>query len=157
MSSTSPRITILIADDDAVIRHVTETVLRRHNYEVITASDGDTALRLFKEAPETIQLVISDLSMPGLRGPDLISAVRKLSPNVAALLMSGTSPVAASEDLPIILKPFSMDGFVAKVEELLGTKDRSQTQSEQPAEPPRESGECDRKEAGQHDRAKSGQ
>jgi DNA-binding NtrC family response regulator len=157
MSSTSPRITILIADDDAVIRHVTETVLRRHNYEVITAPDGDTALRLFKEAPETIQLVISDLSMPGLRGPDLISAVRKLSPNVAALLMSGTSPVAASEDLPIILKPFSMDGFVAKVEELLSTKDRSQTQSEQPAEPPRESGECDRKEAGQHDRAKSGQ
>lgn len=157
MSSTGPRITILVADDDAVIRHVTETVLRRHNYEVITAPDGDTALRLFKEAPGTIQLVISDLSMPGLRGPDLISAVRKLSPNIAALLMSGTSPVATSEELPIILKPFSMDGFIAKVEELLSTKDRSQTPSEQPAESPQKSGEGDRKEAGHHDRAKSGQ
>jgi DNA-binding response OmpR family regulator len=129
MSSTGPRITILIADDDAVIRHVTETVLRRHGYEVITAPDGDTALRLFKEALGTIQLVIADLSMPGLRGPDLISAVRKLSPDVAALLMSGTSPVPPSEDLPMLLKPFSMDGFVAKVEELLRTGDSSETQS----------------------------
>jgi DNA-binding NtrC family response regulator len=125
MSSTVPRATILVADDDAVIRHVTENVLRRHGYEVITAPDGDTALRMFKEAQGTIELVVSDMSMPGLRGPELIAAVRKLSPGVAALLMSGTSPVATSADLQMLLKPFSMEGFLAKVEELLDRTEAS--------------------------------
>jgi len=148
MSSTVSRTTILIADDDGVIRHVTEAVLRRHGYQVITAADGDTALRLFQEAKERIQLVISDQSMPGLRGPDLIAAIRRLSPTVAALLMSGTSPVVPSEDLPVLLKPFSMERFVAKVQELLSTRDGKETKSGQPDESPRDPGESDRKKAG---------
>jgi two-component system cell cycle sensor histidine kinase/response regulator CckA len=145
----------MIADDDAVIRHVTETVLRRQGYQVITAADGDTALRLFQEAKETIRLVVSDQSMPGLRGPDLIAAVRKLSPTVAALLMSGTSPIAPSEDLPVLLKPFSVERFVAKVQELLGTGDGKETKSAQPAESSRDSNVSGRKEAG-HDCTQSG-
>jgi YesN/AraC family two-component response regulator len=64
--------------------------LKGGGYNVLTAEDGEGALKAFAEAPNTIQLVISDVVMPGMRGTQLVRSIKDLSPSTATLLMSGT-------------------------------------------------------------------
>ena len=82
--------TILIADDEPAILYATAMFLKGCGYDVVTAEDGEEALKAFAEAPQTIQLVISDVVMPGIQGPQLVRSIKNLSPSTAALLMSGT-------------------------------------------------------------------
>lgn len=141
MNRTDPKdITILVADDDPLICSATEAVLRRLGYDVVTARDGDLALKRFEEASRAIQLVVSDMNMPGLPGPQLISALRRISPSIAALLISGTSPPVSLGALPVLFKPFSLDGFAAKVGELLGAIDLREIEREQSSGRSRKSG-----------------
>jgi DNA-binding NtrC family response regulator len=126
-------LTVLVADDDPMIRHVTEAILRRLGHTVISAADGTKALQCFAESPCTIQLLVSDISMPGLTGPQLMSAVRAVSPSIAVLLMSGTASSPLAHGLPVIQKPFSMDRFTEIVEELLSITNLEEIELEQSA------------------------
>src|ERR1700730_1430732 len=75
------KVTILIADDDPTMLELTAMILNRSGYKVVTAQDGEAALKVFKEAQRTIQLVISDVVMPGMRGPQLVRSIKSLSPS----------------------------------------------------------------------------
>src|SRR5215475_6513123 len=97
--------TILVADDDATMLELTAMLLIRLGHAVITAKDGDTALRLFAESAYPIHLVISDARMPGLKGPQFLQAVREMSPSTATLLISGTQPVSEAGSTSL-MKPF---------------------------------------------------
>ena len=79
------QVTILIADDDPMILQMTAIILNRCGYSILTAQDGVAALRVFGEAQHTIQLVISDVVMPGLKGPQVVRSIQRLSPSTAAL------------------------------------------------------------------------
>jgi CheY-like chemotaxis protein len=73
-------ITILVADDDPVMLQVTSMILHRSGYKVLTAQDGEAALRTFEEAQHPIQLVISDVVMPCMMGRNLF-VLSRIFPN----------------------------------------------------------------------------
>jgi two-component system cell cycle sensor histidine kinase/response regulator CckA len=125
------RATILIVDDDPTGLQVTELILNRSGYNVLAASDGEAALKAFKEAQCTIQLVISDVVMPGMTGPELIRSIKRQSPSAATLLMSATLAIAADPRVASIVKPFTRAALVAKVQDLLAACDFARIEREQ--------------------------
>ena len=126
------RATILIADDDPTMLELTAVVLRRCGYDIITAHDGDAALKVFIDAQHPIQLVISDGAMPGLKGTQLLRAVKTMSPSTAALLVSGTvSPSTGDAGTPWLAKPFRPAKLAALVRELLNACDFESIEREQ--------------------------
>ncbi len=92
-SPTSPvrggQETILLVDDQEMIRELGERILRPYGYHVLTAADGAEALRLYRQWGPSIDLVILDLLMPGLSGPETFRELRRLNPDVRVLISSG--------------------------------------------------------------------
>jgi len=123
--------TILIADDDPDMLRVTASILNRCGYKVLTAMSAEAALKAFEEAPHAIQLVISDVVMPGMKGPQLVRSIKSLSPSTATLLMSGTLGIAFDASAASIEKPFRMPALVAIVEGLLAGCDFKKIDLEQ--------------------------
>ena len=85
---------ILIVDDEPLYRHGLFDLLRRPDLKVDAAADGDEALRLFRRGG--YQLVISDLSMPGLDGLGLMRAVKRESPSTRFVILSGVGTIQAA-------------------------------------------------------------
>ncbi|WP_444464468.1 ATP-binding protein [Rhodobacter capsulatus] len=93
---------ILAVDDDADLLEITADQLRRLGHAVVTAPDGLTALEMLKEIPE-IDLLYTDLAMPGLDGRALAERARALRPDLPVLFTSG-APGKAGADLPNLLR-----------------------------------------------------
>ena len=123
--------TILIADDEPTILYATAMFLKGCGYNVLTAEDGEEALKAFAEAPHTIQLVISDVVMPEMRGPQLVRSIKTLSPSTATLLMSGTWTTVPDEGVALIGKPFTRQKLLATVRGLLDACDFAEIEREQ--------------------------
>ncbi len=123
--------TILVADDDETILRVTSTILMKSGYKVLTAHDGQHALQVFEDAQRAIQLVITDVAMPGMDGLELVRAIRSRSPSIPALVMSASRGIACDPDIEAIVKPFTKEMIVAKVEELLAASDFAKIKREQ--------------------------
>ena len=81
--------TILLVDDEATLRKAVASAIKCIGFEVLTASDGNEAVNIFKNNLDTIQLVLCDLTMPKMDGWQTISALRKLQPNIPIILTSG--------------------------------------------------------------------
>ena len=79
--ATTP-VTILLVDDEQAVRAIVVKILRRAKYDVIEAENGEAALRLAQAHPGKIDVVITDMYMPGLRGPEVVQA---LAPDAARL------------------------------------------------------------------------
>ena len=122
--------TILIADDEPAILYATALFLKGCGYDVVTAEDGEEAFKAFSEAPQTIQLVISDVVMPGMQGPQLVRSIKNLSPSTATLLMSGTWS-APEEGVTLIGKPFARQTLLTMVRGLLEACDFAEIEREQ--------------------------
>ena len=128
------RATILLAEDDSTMLELTAILLTRLGHDVITAADGDTALKIFEEASAPIHLVISDGLMPGLKGPQFLRAVRSMSPSTATLLISGTMPPSEA-GTSWLMKPFRPEKLATLVQELLEGCDFARIKREQSARP----------------------
>jgi two-component system cell cycle sensor histidine kinase/response regulator CckA len=81
--------TILVADDEAMLRDLARTILEGHGYRVIVAEDGQHALELFRQQRQRIDLVILDLTMPRLSGKDAWREMLEIDPDVRVLFSSG--------------------------------------------------------------------
>ncbi|MEP6621907.1 MAG: response regulator [bacterium] len=116
--------TILLVEDSESVRTMLATVLRREGYTVIAASDGDVALEEFARHRDAIRLVISDVVMPGMRGPALVERLLSSSTHVGVLFMSGYESDAAlfTPGAAFIMKPFTAGALVAKVRRLLDAR-----------------------------------
>jgi len=123
--------TILIVDDDPTMLGVTAEILNRFGYTVLTAQEGSEGLKAFEEAQNTIQLVISDVVMPGMNGPQLVRSIKSRSPSTATLLMSGTLAVTSDIGEPLISKPFTLEGLLRQVQALLAACDFARIEQEQ--------------------------
>jgi hypothetical protein len=104
------RETILLADDEEVVSRLGETILGRHGYHVLTATDGVEAVEIYRRHARDIDLVILDLSMPRLSGPETLRELRSINPAVRVLISSGYSN---DEDLSELQREGAL-GFVAK-------------------------------------------
>lgn len=117
----------LVIDDEAMVRNMVESMLKRKfGYEVLMAEDGPEALRLFNDFKEEIELVILDLSMPGMNGWEVLSALRALRPDAPVILTSGYDEARAlsfrsSEERPqaFLQKPFGMNELKATIVQVL--------------------------------------
>ncbi len=117
--------TVLLVEDEVGVRTIVERMLSRHGYRVLTAASGEEALHLVRTFEGTIDLLLSDVVMPGMSGVDLASQLRARLPGVRVLLMSGhAADVLEGEgmtaDLPQLLeKPFSDGSLTRAVREAL--------------------------------------
>ena len=114
---------VLLAEDEETIRRLVGEVLARSGYKVFAAPNGDEALRLLAEHGDEIDLLLTDVVMPGMSGPDLARAASGLKPSLRVLFTSGytSEPDEAFDDpgVEFIGKPFSSQALVAKVREVL--------------------------------------
>lgn len=112
--------TILVVDDEQSVLALAEDVLRRDGHRVIVARDGRDALAQAHAHSGTIDLVLADVTMPRMSGPDMVNALRR-ERAIRALFMSGD--VASSGDLgsdTLLAKPFSAAGLARAVRAALG-------------------------------------
>src|SRR5439155_13381110 len=102
---------ILVIDDEAVVRHLVGDILADDGHEVRTATTADAALSGLDD--RTLELVVSDIAMPGLSGLELLAAARRQRPSVPVVLVTGqathgtvSEALAAGAD-GLVMKPFS--------------------------------------------------
>ncbi|TDV56894.1 response regulator receiver domain-containing protein [Pseudomonas graminis] len=118
--SDSPR-TILVVEDDNIVRMLIVDVLEELDYTVLEAADAAEALAVLNNAGQTIDLMMTDLGLPDMNGKDLAVEARAIRPDIPVLFASG---YADSVDVPAgmhnIGKPFSIDQLRDKVKGILG-------------------------------------
>ena len=102
--------TVLVVDDDAMIRAAVAKALRGLGYRTLEAGSGADAITTYRDHPEPIRAVVLDMIMPGMDGAATFTAMRKLDPAVVVLLMSG---YAVNEDVQALLDAGAR-GFVTK-------------------------------------------
>lgn len=114
--------TVLLADDEPVVRRVARLTLQQLGFAVVVAADGAEALRLFEEHAASIVLVLLDLSMPGLGGLETLEAIRAQAPDLPAILSSGHGEMAVSPDERTLFlpKPYRIQQLEELVRRLLG-------------------------------------
>lgn len=113
--------TILLVEDQAPVRDVAARILRGAGYTVLEAGDGPEALRISNDQGGAIDLVVTDVVMPGLSGPELAEALTRRRATLAVLFVSGYPGGSATRDgirVPVshlIQKPFSADQLLVRV------------------------------------------
>jgi DNA-binding response OmpR family regulator len=115
---------ILVVDDDPMVLAFLTGTLSRYGYRVLQADSPDQALKLCRERDHMIDLVLTDVVMPGLNGRQLVEAIRRLGREPRTLFMSGYSKDVAEETgitdwAHFIQKPFTPMQLVDKVREVL--------------------------------------
>ncbi|MBU5637515.1 PAS domain S-box protein [Geomonas sp. Red69] len=120
--------TILVVEDDAAVGRLVESVLKRYGYQVILASSGDDALHLFESRWQEISLALLDVIMPKMNGKQLCEELRRLSPQLKVLFLSGYTAdiiqdkgIFLEEGVDIIKKPARPIELARKVREMLDT------------------------------------
>jgi CheY-like chemotaxis protein len=103
--------TILVAEDEAVVREMVVAALERLHYRVVVASTGEEAVRLIDRLGDDIDLLLSDVVMPGMSGLDLYDRALRVRPDLKAIFMSGYTALAIGRKIPdgitLLEKPFS--------------------------------------------------
>src|SRR5438874_1425665 len=118
--------TVLLVEDEPMVRSVAERALTRHGYQVITADSGEDALEVL-ERGEQIDLLISDVVMPGMDGPTMVREARKSRPELKFLFMSGYAEEQLRKSIDIenvnfLPKPFSVTELAEAARRAAGTK-----------------------------------
>lgn len=102
--------TVLVADDEEIVRMVLEEMLVRLGFDVLTAEDGTQALEIFSQDPDKFGLVIFDMTMPTMDGGQLFREIRRIHPNVKAVLSSGYHDKSSIDEL----REFGLSGYLPK-------------------------------------------
>jgi CheY-like chemotaxis protein len=90
---------IMIVDDESTVLKVMTRSLEKSGYRVIAAGDGEEAHALYSQHQKDVRLVITDLAMPGMDGPALITALKKINPSVKVICTSGLGSYTQKEAL----------------------------------------------------------
>jgi CheY-like chemotaxis protein len=99
---------ILLVDDEDVLRRLALAILARQGYTVVDANGPSAALAIAAAAPDSIDLILADVMMPGMRGWEMVERLRPLQPRARVLYMSGyIGEIGALEKVqPLLPKPF---------------------------------------------------
>jgi two-component system, cell cycle sensor histidine kinase and response regulator CckA len=113
--------TVLRVDDEPGVRQLSKRILGSAGYRVLEATNGDDAERVFAEHADAIDLVVTDVIMPGCGGPELLSRLQRQAPALRVLYMSGYSEQSVvrkagiEHGLPFVQKPFTAAEFARQV------------------------------------------
>src|SRR5262249_35947741 len=117
--------TVLLVEDEDTLRSLGAVVLETYGYNVLSAADGEEALRLAQRQKGKLDLLLTDVVMPGISGCELAATLRKRQPNLKVLFLSGyteediVSRGILSDGSAFLHKPFSPASLVAKIRHVL--------------------------------------
>ena len=123
LDSPDPRPLVLIVDDEDMIRTLVRALLEANGYRVLEAENGQRAAELVAGESDGVDLLITDVRMPGLTGPELVRLLRAARPALPIIFISGFTgderlepPSLATE---YVAKPFALPSMLAAVRRLL--------------------------------------
>lgn len=117
--------TVLVVDDEPMVRVVMTAVLAAAGFEVLEAGDGREGLRVFREHGVEIRAVFLDLSMPRMNGEEAFAEMRRSNPSIPVVLLSGLNERDSVDRFPddgpagFLSKPFKPAALLEKVREVL--------------------------------------
>jgi two-component system cell cycle sensor histidine kinase/response regulator CckA len=117
--------TILLVEDEDEVRRLALLSLEKHGYHVLTAADGNDALRVVESYNSPIDLLLTDVVMPNLSGPELAEALQARHPQLMVLFMSGYTDDAVVRhgllhaEVAFIQKPYTPQGLAEKIRQVL--------------------------------------
>jgi two-component system cell cycle sensor histidine kinase/response regulator CckA len=118
--------TILLVEDEDAVRDFAVRALSMRGYKVLDACGGEEALEIVRDLDGSIDLLITDVVMPGMEGPQLVKEVRAMMPELRVIFISGYAEESfrnspdRPEDCLFLPKPFSLKQLTSKVKEVLG-------------------------------------
>jgi Response regulator containing CheY-like receiver, AAA-type ATPase, and DNA-binding domains len=116
--------TILLVDDESMILTVGSEILKTLGYTILTAQDGSSAINLYKNSKENIDLVILDMVMPEMSGGEIFDELKKINPQVKVLLSSGyslngqASRIIKRGCVGFIQKPFTIRDIASQLRKI---------------------------------------
>ncbi|MBX9579574.1 MAG: response regulator, partial [Gemmataceae bacterium] len=130
--------TVLVADDEEMIRRIAVLALKAHGYTTLEAADGQQAVDVYSREADRIDLVLLDLTMPVLSGHDAFRHLLRLNPRVRVVFASGyaaeqLSDLERERMAGFVKKPYRPADLVAAVAEALGGRDADDTPTLPPA------------------------
>jgi signal transduction histidine kinase len=117
--------TILLVEDDDAVRGLTARALEMRGYEVLKANGGDEALEILTSVNKHIHLMVSDVVMPGMDGPEVAKAARAMRKDLKVIFMSGYAEdsfrkqAEMDEEVHFLAKPFQLNDLAAKVKDVM--------------------------------------
>ncbi len=121
---------VLVIDDDALVRSAAAMILRAQGYSVHEASDGESGLRVYGEHHDEIDVVLLDMTMPGMNGAQVAERLRAVNPRVRILVASGfpaaetAERMAANPPAGYLEKPYSAEALLDELGKLVGPSSR---------------------------------
>ena len=119
---SSNKATLLLVDDEPALRHAIGEILRESGYTVLDAPSAHAALDIAREHPGAIDLLVTDVVMPGLRGPELHQRLLEIQPRIQVLFMSGYAEGLPETQLPrgaaFLQKPFAFSSLLQALRSL---------------------------------------
>ena len=125
----APSATILVVEDDQMVLQLVVKVLKIAQFHVLSAENAEQALELAANLDTPIDLLLSDVNMPGMNGPDLGEALKKARPDLRVVLMSGMAAgglLVLNHGWAFLTKPFVPTELVRMVRDVLGRPEQSQ-------------------------------
>jgi DNA-binding response OmpR family regulator len=124
----NPQMTILVVDDEPLVRNLVSRILKESGFLVIDAASGDQAIKALRDASCAPDLLLTDLKMPGMCGRDLADNAQAIWPELKVMFMSGysdeTCRTLGSSD-EFVEKPFTSAGLVGKVRSVINRNARA--------------------------------
>jgi DNA-binding NtrC family response regulator len=121
--------TILVVDDDEEVLQIVVAILKHANFRVLSANSGPDALKVAEKTDGRIDLLLSDVDMPQMSGPDLGETLKKTRPDLHVMLMSGGAKgnlLVLNYGWAFVQKPFVATKLVQMITEVLHSENRSQ-------------------------------
>lgn len=120
--------TILLVEDETPVRTFAARALGNKGYKVLEADSAETALDIIKAQGDNIQIIISDVIMPGMTGPDMVVKILESYPDIKVIFISGYAEDAFvnsfggdEQEFNFLPKPFTLKQLASKVKDVLGS------------------------------------
>jgi len=121
------RSTLLLVEDEIPVRMVTSRALSNKGYKILEAENGEEALKMFVKEGKNVELIITDVMMPGMTGPVMVKQIRQEYPDIKVIFISGYAEDAFAdtfekgEEFNFLSKPFTLEELVIKVKDVLSS------------------------------------
>jgi CheY-like chemotaxis protein len=140
-TSQSLAATILLVEDEPAVRNVTREALEMGGYRVLAADGPDAATDIARDESNAIDLLLTDVVMPGMNGPELARVVRELRPELVTLFMTGYADAEVLRLATLegahrhIQKPFTVHSLLARVADALAARWNNHDRTQVPQYP----------------------